>query len=82
MVDPYTGEQLGRQETDIGLVEITSVTAQMASAKLVSGPEDSIAAGDLLLRPMSARSAEEAVANTDTDDATVREKKISKDSDW
>jgi len=82
MIDPYTGEQLGRQETDVGVVEITGVTAQMASAKLVSGSEEVLAAGDLLVRPMPARAAEEAVLNAEADDSPASEKKKSRDTDW
>jgi hypothetical protein len=82
MVDPYTGEQLGRQETEVGFVEITSVTAQMASAKLVSGSEEVLAAGDLLVRPILARAAEEPIPNVEAEESPSREKKKSKDSDW
>jgi hypothetical protein len=62
-------------------VEITGVTAQMASAKLVSGSEEVLAAGDLLVRPMAARAADETM-NAETDDAPAREKKKANDSDW
>ncbi len=82
MVDPYTGEQLGRKETEVGVVEITGVTAQMASAKLVSGSEEVLAAGDLLVRPMPVRVSDGAVANAEADGTPVREKKKSNDSDW
>jgi hypothetical protein len=79
MVDPYTGEQLGRHETDVGVVEITGVTSQMASAKLLSGSEEILSAGDLLVRPMPLRASEEAIANAEADDSPAREKKKSKD---
>jgi curli biogenesis system outer membrane secretion channel CsgG len=80
MIDPYTKESLGRQETDVGLVEITSVTAQMSSAKLLVGSTDVLAAGDLLVRP---RSAEEVQAEAVATEAVAEEtKKKSKDSDW
>ena len=80
MMDPYTKESLGRQETDVGLVEITSVTSQMSTAKLISGSPEVLAAGDLLIRP---RTAEEVQAEAAAADATVEEtKKKSKDTDW
>ena len=58
------------------------MTAQMASAKLVSGSEEVLAAGDLLVRPMPARAAEEAVLNAEADDSPASEKKKSRDTDW
>lgn len=81
MVDPYTKESLGRQETDVGIVEITAVTAQMASAKLLSGSEEVLAAGDLLIRPMT-RAAEEAAAAAAAAEEPAGAKKKIKDSDW
>ncbi len=83
MVDPYTKESLGRQETDVGVVEITAVTAQMASAKLVTGSQEVLAAGDLLIRPMT-RAAEEAAAAAaaaPAEESGDKKKRI-KDTDW
>jgi len=37
LFDPYTRESLGRQETDVGLVEISSATHRTAIAKIISG---------------------------------------------
>lgn len=84
MVDPYTGESLGRQETHAGIVEITGVTSQMATAKLIEGSEEVLAAGDLLIRPMSAKAAEEASSEStaQADEDSRGSKKKQKDSDW
>lgn len=85
LIDPYTKESLGRQESEVGVIQITNVTAQQASAKLVSGSEEILAAGDLLVRPMS-REAEENYSSSDSDGAQSmgegRSKKKSDDSDW
>ena len=35
--DPYTNESLGRQETAIGEIEITTVESKMSQAKIISG---------------------------------------------
>ena len=35
--DPYTGESLGPDEIDVGVVEIKNRTDRTATAKLVSG---------------------------------------------
>jgi hypothetical protein len=35
--DPYTNESLGRQETAIGEIEITTVESRMSQAKIISG---------------------------------------------
>ena len=80
MIDPYTKESLGRQETDVGLIEIINVTAQMSSAKLVSGSEEVLAAGDLLVRPRSAEEVQAELASAES--ATTETKKKSKDTDW
>lgn len=80
MIDPYTKESLGRQETDVGLIEITNVTAQMSNAKLVSGSEEVLAAGDLLVRPRSAEELQAELAAAES--ATTETKKKSKDTDW
>ena len=37
MTDPDTKESLGRRESDLGVVEITRVSQNVSSAKLVSG---------------------------------------------
>ena len=38
--DPYTGESLGREETPIGIIEITRVNAKTSSAKYIAGDFD------------------------------------------
>ena len=35
--DPYTGESLGRRESMIGMVEVTSVTDRVSTAKIIDG---------------------------------------------
>jgi curli biogenesis system outer membrane secretion channel CsgG len=37
LVDPYTKESLGQEETEVARVEVTSVTDRMATAKVVAG---------------------------------------------
>jgi len=81
MADPYTKESLGRAELEVGVVEITGVTSQMATAKLVSGSEEILAAGDLLLRPLP-RSAASDDAGKGAQDTGATEKKKKADEDW
>lgn len=51
LTDPYTKESLGREESEIAIVEVTAVTDRTATARLVSGLlPPSIAAGSLLAR--------------------------------
>ena len=51
LTDPYTKESLGREESEIAIVEVTAVTDRTATARLVSGRlPPSIAAGSLLAR--------------------------------
>ena len=51
LTDPYTKESLGREESEIAIVEVTSVTDRTATARLVSGRlPPSIASGSLLAR--------------------------------
>lgn len=86
MVDPYTKESLGRQESDVGVVEITAVTSQMSTAKLISGAEDNLESGSLQLRPLPKAAAEEASKAEVSSDAAADDyapkKKKSKDADW
>jgi curli biogenesis system outer membrane secretion channel CsgG len=81
MVDPYTKESLGRAELEVGVVEITGVTSQMSTAKLVSGSEEILAAGDLLLRPLP-RSAASDDAGKGAQDTGATEKKKKAGEDW
>lgn len=37
MKDPYTGESLGRREALLGLIEVTSVTDRVSTARIVDG---------------------------------------------
>ena len=51
LTDPYTKESLGREESEIAIVEVTAVTDRTATARLVSGRlPPSIASGSLLAR--------------------------------
>jgi TolB-like protein len=53
LTDPYTKESLGREESEIAIVEVTAVTDRTATARLVSGQlPPSIASGSLLARLM------------------------------
>ena len=83
MVDPYTNELLGRQEIDIGIVEITSVSSQMSIAKLISNSNQQLVAGDLLVRPIYAKEGGEVGAEiAPSIDSDIGGKKKSKDLDW
>jgi len=53
MVDPYTKEQLGQAEREIGQVEITRVDEKMSYARLVAGQLPP-AGSDVVLRPAPA----------------------------
>ena len=87
MVDPYTKESLGRQESDVGVVEITAVTSQMSTAKLISGAEEVLEDGSLQLRPLP-KGVGDDLAKSDSgksdsaDDEYAPKKKKSKDKDW
>jgi len=51
LTDPYTKESLGQEETEIAIVEVTSVTDRIATARLVSGNLPStVVSGSLLAR--------------------------------
>jgi curli biogenesis system outer membrane secretion channel CsgG len=51
LTDPYTKESLGQEETEIAIVEVTSVTDRTATARLVSGRlPPTVAAGGILAR--------------------------------
>jgi TolB-like protein len=53
LTDPYTKESLGREESEIAIVEVTAVTDRTATARVVSGRlPPSIASGSLLARLM------------------------------
>jgi hypothetical protein len=83
MVDPYTNELLGRQEIDIGIVEITSVSSQMSIAKLISNSNQQLVAGDLLVRPIYGKEGGEVGAEiAPSIDSDIGGKKKSKDLDW
>ena len=45
MLDPYTGENLGGAETELGVLEITRVSPKISYAKLVTGDLKSISEG-------------------------------------
>ncbi|MBL3598300.1 MAG: hypothetical protein JMN25_00350 [gamma proteobacterium endosymbiont of Lamellibrachia anaximandri] len=49
--DPYTKELLGREETQVGTAEITSINPKYSVARLVKGNKSSIAEGMLLRFP-------------------------------
>ena len=54
--DPYTGESLGAEELDVGVVEIKSRTDRTSSAKLISGfIEEGDVFNNLLIRPMKVK---------------------------
>ena len=51
LVDPYTKESLGQEETEVARVEITSVTDRISTAKVVSGNlPSSVKPGSVLAR--------------------------------
>lgn len=53
LIDPYTRESLGRQESDVGTVEIIRATDRMATARLVMGAISSPFKKDrYILRPV------------------------------
>lgn len=61
LVDPHTKEQLGQEELDVGLVEVTSVTDRTSQARLISGNLTdqkgqllARAAPDIPIKPMAA----------------------------
>lgn len=54
LTDPYTKESLGQEETEVGRVEVISVTDRTASAKIVAGKlPASVAPGSLLARVLA-----------------------------
>ncbi len=81
MVDPYTKESLGRQEIDVGVVEITGVTSQMSNAKLISGNESNFLGGSLQLRPIPKSSLEDASKSDSPVSTPSAKKKKSNDDD-
>ena len=55
-VDPDTGEVLGAEETEIGMIEITRAEPKFSRARVVTGE---IAQGSTLKRPIGAESADQ-----------------------
>ena len=54
--DPYTGESLGKEEIEVGMVEIKNKTDRISSAKLVSGfIDEGEVFNTLRIRPMKSK---------------------------
>jgi hypothetical protein len=81
MVDPYTKESLGRQEVDVGVVEISGVTSQMSTAKLISGNEGILGGDSLQLRPIPKSSLEDTSKSDSAAGKSSSKKNKSKDED-
>ena len=85
--DPYTGESLGAEELDVGVVEVKSRTDRTSSAKLISGfIEEGNVFNKLLIRPMKVKP--KMLKSLDEEKyLTIEEKKTKRnrggsDDDW
>jgi hypothetical protein len=79
--DPYTGESLGRQETQIGIIEIQDVQFKTSQAKIISGNQkitESFAQG-LIIRPIA--NVQPTNSQTGTKKTKASKSKDS-DEDW
>lgn len=48
--DPYTGESLGRRESAVGMIEVTSVTDRLSTGKILDGSAAIAGAKDMIVR--------------------------------
>jgi curli biogenesis system outer membrane secretion channel CsgG len=84
LIDPYTKESLGREETEIGILEITRVNAKQSYADVISSTVDLekvFAPKRLVLRDkvsLSTPSNTEILKKVKTE----RKEKLAKDDDW
>ena len=82
LIDPYTKESLGRQETVIGEVEVTQVQAKTSAAHVISSKLDYTSL-NLIVRPVVDAQSERAAAEElkqVTEDGNSRMKSLQKDS--
>ena len=87
LIDPYTKESLGRQETVIGEVELIQVQSRASTAKVLASREG-YEGLNLIVRPIDGANgtarAQGATVSQNTEGAKVRMKSLLKDSqnDW
>lgn len=87
LIDPYTKESLGRQETVIGEIEITQVQAKTSTANIINSQED-YKKFNMIVRPIDggkkSSKNQGATVKKVTEDGKSRLKTILKDSqnDW
>ena len=82
--DPYSGESLGRAETSVGLIEITTPGFKTSQAKIISGYEQ-IKAGinsGLIIRKLKPEPVQIATTNKENHKPEHRSKRINLDGLW
>ncbi len=84
--DPYTGESLGKEEIEVGMVEIKNKTDRISSAKLVSGfIDEGEVFNTLRIRPMKTKpKLLESIKNKKfmTIETSKENKKADEKDDW